>query len=620
MGDTLTIQKGSLSIESNNIFDILKKSLYREQSIVFRELISNASDAIEKRNTLEEKEGQSNTSPRGEIHVTLDSNENCLIFSDNGVGMSKEEVEKYINQIAFSGASEFVNKYHDNTNNSIIGHFGVGFYSAFMIADHVAIETKSYREDTPPVRWDCQSNMNFEMQPGSRTKHGTDIILYLHKDNPYSQNPSLIFDIIKKYFIFLKTKIYFSAPGYDHVLINTPDPIWRKAESEIDKEEMNQFYRDFYNDVSNPLFWIKFESIDIGIRGILFFRDTKNGTEELDGSFKIYNRGVYLDENMSELIPKFVNLQSGIIDCDNLPLVVSRSTIHEGAEEQDEMIPLIYETLSQEVTIAMNDLFENQRDMYEDFWPQLNAFVKYGVLQDKIFASVMTRKVIFQDIYGKYQTIDEYLKGQENNPNETIYYTTDPLEQAHYIEIFKKCSMNALLFDHVIDQPYMRRQELIKSDFKFVRIDSDIESLFQGSVTEEDLPKIQVLTEKINQSIGNRLNHMEVKITNLSHEHITTLIINDEHARRMSDLLEIYGLISGANQDAKTLQSKSTFLVNLNNHIIQFVLNTQDDLQSDLIINHLFDLALMSQGSMELEDTVNFVSRSTDILTKLIQN
>jgi len=617
VGKSVGIQKGFLSVENKNIFSILKKWLYTEEDIVFRELISNASDAIKKLKTLTSESKTTSEYPEGEITVTIDTTNNCIIISDNGVGMTQDEIDKYINQIAFSGATDFINKYGNDKTDSIIGHFGVGFYSAFMIADRVSIETKSFRKDSLPVRWECNSNMSYEMRLGSRIDHGTDVILHLDENSPYVKKPSLVFDIIKKYFIFLKTKIYFNAPGYDNILVNDLEPIWRRPKSEIHPKAMNEFYREFYKDVSDPLFWIKFESIDIGIRGIIFFRDTKNGTAEIDGSFKIYNRGVYVGENIKELIPKFVNLQSGIIECDNLPLIVSRSTIQE-KEKQDDMVSLIYESLTQEVTIAMNDLFENHRDRYEKFWPHLNAFVKYGILQDKIFASVMTQKVIFQDIYGKYQTIKEYINDESNNHKETVYYTSDPIEQAHYIEIFKKCHLNALLFDHVIDQPFMRRQELVRPNTKFVRIDSNIKSLFNGFVTDEDTPKIEVLTQKICNSIGNRLGKMELKITNLEYEHISTLIINDENYRRMTDMLEIYGFIKETDKVMKAMHSKSTLLVNLNNDIIQFVLNSDDMEEYGLIINHLFDLALMGQGRLDLEDVASFITRSEAILSKLI--
>lgn len=609
----MTTQNGFLSIESKNIFSILKKWLYTEQDIVFRELISNASDAIEKRAAIS---GEIEA-PKGRITVSLDTVGHRIVISDNGIGMTEEEVEKYINQIAFSGAAEFIDQHIQDETDTIIGHFGVGFYSAFMLADHVAIETKSFKEDTAPVRWDCSSDMAYEMKVGTRKESGTDIILYLSEDHPYLKKQETVHAIIRKYFIFLKTEIYLDAPESDPVPVNEPSPLWKQHESQIAPEDMNAYYKAFFDDVADPLFWIKFESLDIGVRGILFFRDMKNGTEELDGTIKVYNRGVYVGENIPELIPKFVNLQCGIIECDNLPLVVSRSTLR---DEQEDIISLTYEALSQEVTIAVHDLFENHRDRYEKFWPNLNAFVKYGVLQDKVFASVMTRKVVFEDIYGNYKTLKEYMDDPASGHPDTVYYASDALEQAHYIGIFKKCHLNALLFDHVIDQPFMRRQELVHQGTGFVRIDSNIESLFHGSLAEEDMPKIETLTQKIHHALGERISMMELKITNLEQDSITTLIINDEKSRRMADMLEIYGMIKSTDSRLKELQSKSTYLVNLSNPIIGYVLNASDEHQSSTVMNHLFDLALMSQGTMELGDMASFISRSESILTAFAQN
>ena len=615
---TITNQKGLLSIESKNIFTILKKWLYTEQDIVFRELISNASDAIEKLSRLMEKDG-SIPQTEGKILVRLDPGTKRLVISDNGIGMSEEEVHKYINQIAFSGAAEFINQNNQAGKDTIIGHFGVGFYSAFMLADHVAIETKSYKKDVPAVRWNCMSDMSYSMGECHKTEIGTDVILYLDEKNPYLENPNLIFEIIKKYFVFSKTAIYFEASGYAHVLVNNPSPIWRRPKASIEPADMNTFYKEFFNDVSDPLFWIQFESIDIGVRGILFFRDTKNGTEELDGTIKIYNRGVYIGENIRELIPKFVNLQSGIIECDHLPLVVSRSTIRE-EHQKDDMIALIYECLSQEVTIALNDMFENQREAYETYWPNINAFVKYGILQDKIFASVMTRKVIFKDIHGNYRTIQEYTDKESHSHPSTVYYASDELDQAHYIEIFKKCKLNALLFDHVIDQPFMRKYEILRPNLKLIRIDSNIESLFNGYLDEHDKPKVEILTEKIRKALGERLGSMTLKITNLEHESISTLIINDEKSRRMSDMLEIYGFMNPTDFSAKKKQAKSTLLVNLNNEIVQFILESSNETAINMVVNQLFDLSLMSQQSLKPEDVEQFINRSESILAASIRN
>ncbi len=614
---TQQLKDGMLSIESRNIFTILKKWLYTEQDIVFRELISNATDAIEK---LKQISSSDETTPEteGRIIVTLDTNEKKLVFSDNGIGMTEKEVDKYINQIAFSGATDFINSNNKAGKDSIIGHFGVGFYSAFMLTDHVSIETKSFK-DTPAIRWDCKSNMSYMMKTCSKEEIGTDIIIHLDENSPYLKNPEMIHDIIKKYFIFSKTPVFFDGEGYNNVQVNTPYPIWKQPKETIDRETMNEFYKEYYKDSSDPLFWIQFQSIDLGVNGILFFRNTKNGTEELDGTIKVYSRGVYIGENIKSLVPKFVNLQSGIIECDNLPLVVSRSEIRQ-EDNRNDMMALVYECLSQEVTIAMNNMFVNERKLYEERWANLNAFVKYAILQDKIFASVMTKKVIFEDIYGKYHTIQEYNENiASEKHHDTIYYASDNVEQAHYIEIFKKCNLNALLFDHVIDQPFMRKYEVVKPNLKFIRIDSNISSLFEGYMKEGDKTRARLLKEKIEKALGDRLKDMNIKITNLEQESITTLIINDEKSRRMADMLEIYGYINPADTAAKKFQSDSTLLINMNNKIINHIMETDESTGTSIIISQLYDLALMSQQALKPEDIESFICRSESILENSIK-
>lgn len=610
-------QSGMLSIESKNIFNILKKWLYTEQDIVFRELISNACDAVEKLSNIKNIKGDL-SEYKGVISVTLDADKQCIIISDNGIGMTKEEVQKYINQIAFSGATDFINKNNQAGSETIIGHFGVGFYSSFMISNHVAIETKSYLEDAKAVRWDCNVDMSFSMNEGKKLHTGTDVILYLDDNNPYLKNPKLILDIIKKYFVFSKTEIYYEAPDIQRQLVNIPEPVFRLSSNLINPEEMNLFYKDFFDDVFDPLFWFKFESIDLGLKGILFFRNTKNNTEELDGKIKVYSRGVYIGENIRELIPKFVNLQSGIIECDNLPLVVSRSTIRD-EDSNDNVVSLIYECLAQEVTIYMNEMFERHREKYEAYWPNINAFVKYSILQDKIFASVMARKAIFMDLTGRYYTIKEYVEKFEGSEDNVVYYSSDAVEQAYYIGIFKRCGMNALLFDHVIDQPFMRKYEVLNPSLKFIRIDSNIEAIFKGEIKEEDKQNSEVVSDKIKGALGDRLGNIELKITNIQHESISMLIINDEKARRMADMMEIYGLINANNFSAKELQSKSTLLINLNNEIVRFILNSNNEELQSIVINQIFDLALLNQQSLEPEDVENFVNRSEELLVRAIR-
>ncbi len=610
------VQSGMLSIESKNIFNILKKWLYTDQDIVFRELISNACDAVEKLTNITEKK-ENSPGYEGDISVKLDIENKCLIISDNGIGMTYDEVQKYINQIAFSGATDYINKNNQTGIDTIIGHFGVGFYSSFMISNHVAIETKSYRKDKKPVRWDCHMDMSFSMNEGIRTEAGTDVILYLDEDSVYLKNPKMILDIIKKYFIFSKTKIFFEAPDIQKQLVNITEPIFRLSTNLINTEEMNLFYREFFDDVSDPLFWFKFESIDIGVRGILFFRNTKNNTEELDGKIKVYSRGVYVGENIRGLIPKFVNLQSGIIECDNLPLVVSRNTIRE-ENSQENILTLISECLAQEVTIYLNDMFEKRRDQYEAHWPNINAFVKYSILQDKTFASVMTRKAVFMDLTGKYYTIKEYIEKFGGPEGNEIYYSSDAVDQAYYIGIFKRCGLNALLFDHVIDQPFMQRYEVLNPSVKFIRIDSNIEALFNGEMTEKDVKNSEIVENKFKNAIGSRIGNIRLKVSNLQHESISAIIINDEKARRMADMMEIYGLIKATNFSDRKIQAKSTLLININNNIVRFILNSNNEETLNIIINQLFDLALLNQQALEPEDIEAFVNRSEALLIRTI--
>lgn len=623
--DMVQNSEGSLSIEKGNLFTILKKWLYTERDIVFRELVSNASDAIEKR-----------TAPDGRIVVTIDADGGHIVISDNGVGMTAEEVDRYINKIAFSGASDFIERNRENDSASIIGHFGVGFYSAFMLAGRVEIETRSRLDGAAPVRWECGADMKYVMGAGSRAESGTDVILHLSEDSPFLSDPKTVYDILRKYFIFLKTPVYLDAPGdsgYAMTPVNDTAPVWAKRGAfegtPEDDREMAGFYKEFFDDIMDPLFSVRFESVDIGVRGAIFFRDTKRGTEEIDGRFRVYSRGVFVGENIPSLIPKFVNLQSGIIDCRDLPLVVSRADVSEpgggGGRDETSMTALIRETLVQEVTIAINDLFANAREKYEAMWPHLNAFVKYSVLQDKIFASVMARRVIFADLHGVYHTIAEYReslgaapRGAAGQAPVTVYYVTDPVEQAHYIEIFRRSGLNALLFDHVIDQPFLRRQETVHPDTRFVRIDSDAGDLFRGAAGEEDGPVIETLTAKFGHALGARADRLKLRITKLESDAVNVLIVHDEKSRRMADMLEMYGMIDGSGSAAKEMQPDSTLLVNLNNDIMRYVIGADEE-KSDLIISQLFDLALLGQGALNLDDVEGFIARNEKLLGMLVR-
>lgn len=605
-------ETGTLSIEENNVFSILKQWLYQDQDIVFRELISNATDAIEKRRQIALAENL--TLPQGRIDVTLDNEKKTLTISDNGLGMSREEVHKYINQIAFSGVEDFVKRSREGNGAGVIGHFGVGFYSAFMLADEVTIETKSYLDDAAAVHWACRQDRNFTMAAGEKATVGTDIILHLAADDVFLKNPSLAYASIKKYFIFSKYEIYFTAEGYDRVLVNEPDALFRKRPEDIDDEELNSFYKDFFGDSEDPLFYLQFASLDLGVRGMLFFRNTRGGAADLDGDIHIYSRGIFIDKNMPELIPKYLSLQNGIIECDDLPLVVSRSAV-QGSDKN--ILALIQECLTQEVAIACNDLFVNRREEYEALWPELGAFVKYGVLNDKTFASVMRKKIIYEDLAGNYQTIAEFAAGEENIPENTVFYSSDRLDQAHYIAIFKKCGYNALLFDHVIDQPLLFKYMTLSPTTSFVRIDSNIDLIYGGELGSDDEARVDRLTERIAETIGERMGEMELRFTRLADASISSLIVNDEESRRVSDMMEIYGYLNRSEATADD-PAKRTLLLNLSNPALAYLETGEDAEKRSLIAQQLFDLALFNQQALRPEDTENFILRSEQLLASFV--
>ncbi len=570
------MDKGLLSIESRNIFAILKKWLYAETDVAFRELISNALDAIEKR-------GQESKSS-GAVTVRLDNDEKRIIISDNGIGMTQDEVHKYINQIAFSGAEDYISR---GEGGSIIGHFGVGFYSAFMLAEHVAIETKA--DNSPAVRWDCTADMAYSMAECDKKDTGTDVILYLDDGSPYLTKPELITQSVKKYFALSKTPV-----RVGDVTVGGP-----LADADALYPEM--FGRE------PPIFNLKFASLDIGLSGVLFFRNTRGGTEELDGKLKFYSRGVYIGDNLPGYVPKFIGLQNGIIECDDLELVVSRSGVRE--EDGENMAKLVSECLSQEAAIFMNDMYQNRRQDYERFWPEISAFVKYGALQDKIFASVMSRKVLFEDINGKYSTVTEHAAEKD-----TVFYASDKLDQAHYIGIFKRCGLNALLFDHVIDKPLLIKYSTLYPKLKFIRIDSDDGAVY-GNVPEPgDDEKERLLRDKAEKALGERLGDMELRVTRLRHESVSALIVNDEQSRRMADMMEIYGFISAEDYAEREKQSKSALLLNLGNETVRFTLETADEAAARLVLEHLFDLALLGQQALKPEDMEGFIARTEKLL------
>lgn len=608
---------GQLNVEKNKVFSLLNKSLYSQEDIVFREIVSNSADAINKRFDLDD------INKKGLIELVIDKDKSTVTVKDNGIGMTFDEVDKFINQIAFSGSKEYNDALQaSNKERSIIGHFGVGFYSSFMIAKNVSIDTLSGKEHEKAVSWFCSNDMNYKQKSSTKKDIGTDVTLYLTNDSKYLNDENLVKNILSKYFKLLAIPLYLTVIEDSEIkskeLINSKEAFWKKIDF-MSYDELNEYYKESFNDVFDPYLSMKFQSLDLGIRGIIFFRKTRNETSELDGTFKIYNNGVFIGENIKQIIPKHINLQSGIIECSNLPLVVSRAEFRDESEE-NEIFSLIREAISQEIVIFLNDLFTNHREKYEACWEDLNAFVKYSILVDKTFASVLTRKVLFKNIEDKYLTLNEFMDSKETNVSKQIYYTSDPYEQSYYFEIFRKCGLDLLQFDHVIDKPFMQRLNLLFPKIEFTRIDSASVNIFKGEVEDRDETQASKIKTVIEKKLGSKIKHFELEITRLSHKDIHLIILNDENSRRFSDMMEIYGLMNPDEKEKILAQSKAKLLVNLNSPIIEYLGKSDNLAKIDFITNYLFNLALMGQNALDIGQTGNFVSQSELLLVNYIND
>ena len=629
--DCMEIQatRGELSIESRNIFPIIKKWLYSEQDIVFRELISNASDAIIKLSKLKETGFFKKDVGKPLIEITVDVVQKTIRFTDNGIGMTQDEIDKYINQMAYSGASDFVNTYMKSEgSDNIIGHFGLGFYSAFMMADRVSIDSLSWQEGAIPAHWECGNDMQYQMSAGSYSRRGTSITLHMDALGSYA-SPSFTEKIIKKYFAYfpLDIRLTYVEPEpdgaetkdskkepYGSREVNDTSPLWLKNPDECTQDEYVAFYHKAFEDRNDPMFWMHLDNRDLGIKGIIYFRKTNEETQSVDGTFYIYGNQVFVAQNIKEIVPDFVMLQNGIIDCANLPLLVSRSEL-----QNDEQVQAISRWLTEEVTKKMNGLFLAERDVYERCWPHLNAFVKYGCLKNKFFSSVMTKYVIFKTLAGNYQTIREHLERIKDSHENEIFYVSDDIQQAHYIKLFKRAGLDALLMDHVIDQPFIRKLEMFTQGLHFNRIDSDFSGIFRETVPESQAASVNSqiarLMDIVTEVLGKEAEKLDIKIEKLTLPEVSALITLNEQARRVRDMAELYGAVGvNLNQFA---DMKKTFLLNLGNKLIQFVLQHPSDGKSSLIVRQLYDLARLGQESLEAVDMADFIERSNTALELL---
>ncbi|MBR2036325.1 MAG: molecular chaperone HtpG [Lachnospiraceae bacterium] len=652
--------KGSLSINSENIFPIIKKWLYSDHDIFYRELISNGCDAITKLKKLDMMgEYTLPEDYKGRIDAIVDPVAKTLVIKDNGLGMTAEEVEEYINQIAFSGATDFIEKYKDKTGeDQIIGHFGLGFYSAFMVADEVHIDTLSYKNGAKAVHWVCDGGTEFEMTEGDKTEVGTTITLYLNEDCLSFCNEYKAREVIKKYCSFMPTEIYLSKANEtdekkEPELLNETQPLWTKSPSECSKDDYLAFYRNVFHDYKEPLFWIHLNmDYPFNLKGILYFPKINTEYDSLEGTIKLYNNQVFIADNIKEVIPEFLMLLKGVIDCPDLPLNVSRSAL-----QNDGFVKKISDYITKKVADKLSGMCKTDKENYEKYWDDISPFIKFGCLKDDKFCDKMTDYILFKNLDGVYMTLPECLEvkpvdteetavDEQGNPVEaeviepestadanddvendaedekkekTIYYVTDERQQSQYIKMFKAAKMDAVILNHNIDQPFISQLEMKNEGVKFMRIDADLTESLKAKTskkTAEDLANKTELVGKIMKKAIKKDN-ITVKVEKLRNSKIASVITVSEEARRMQDMMRMYAA-NGMDMGAFGKEGE-TLVLNAGHPLVDYVLTHEDGDDTKMICEQLYDLAKLQHGPLEADDMAKFVTRSNEIMMKLLQ-
>ena len=652
--------KGSLSINSENIFPIIKKWLYSDHDIFYRELISNGCDAITKLKKLDMMgEYTLPEDYKGRIDAVVDPVAKTLVIKDNGLGMTAEEVEEYINQIAFSGATDFIEKYKDKTGeDQIIGHFGLGFYSAFMVADEVHIDTLSYKNGAKAVHWVCDGGTEFEMTEGDKTEVGTTITLYLNEDCLSFCNEYKAREVIKKYCSFMPTEIYLSKANEtdekkEPELLNETQPLWTKSPSECSKDDYLAFYRNVFHDYKEPLFWIHLNmDYPFNLKGILYFPKINTEYDSLEGTIKLYNNQVFIADNIKEVIPEFLMLLKGVIDCPDLPLNVSRSAL-----QNDDFVKKISDYITKKVADKLSGMCKTDKENYEKYWDDISPFIKFGCLKDDKFCDKMTDYILFKNLDGVYMTLPECLEvkpvdteetavDEQGNPVEaeviepestadanddvendaedekkekTIYYVTDERQQSQYIKMFKAAKMDAVILNHNIDQPFISQLEMKNEGVKFMRIDADLTESLKAKTskkTAEDLANKTELVGKIMKKAIKKDN-ITVKVEKLRNSKIASVITVSEEARRMQDMMRMYAA-NGMDMGAFGKEGE-TLVLNAGHPLVDYVLTHEDGDDTKMICEQLYDLAKLQHGPLEADDMAKFVTRSNEIMMKLLQ-
>ena len=628
----MTIKKGSLSINSENIFPIIKKWLYSDHDIFYRELISNGCDAVTKLKKLSligECELPEDYKPQ--IHVFLNPDNKSITISDNGLGMDAEEVEEYINQIAFSGAQDFLNKYKDKANeDQIIGHFGLGFYSAFMVADKVIIETLSYKKDAVPVHWESDGGQEFIMEEGSRTEPGTSVTLYLNEDSVEFANEYRAREVIEKYCSFMPVEIYLDLPpkkeeenkekeGEENKEekkeepkpLNDIHPLWTKHPNECTDEEYKEFYHKVFHDFKEPLFWIHLNmDYPFNLKGILYFPKINMEYESIEGVIKLYNNQVFIADNIKEVIPEFLMLLKGVIDCPDLPLNVSRSAL-----QNDGFVKKISDYITKKVADKLSGMCKTDRENYEKYWDDISPFIKYGCLRDEKFDDKMKDYILYKNLDGKYLTLPDCLEeNKEAHPN-TVFYVTDEKEQSQYINMFREAGMDAVILPHNIDAPFITHTEQKNKELHFIRIDGDLAGSFKEEMTEEDQKGYDSLTELFKKVLNK--DKLTIKVEKLKNESIASMITVPEESRRMQEMMKMYSMGADPSMFGPT---EETLVLNASHPLVKFLSSQEGGEYQEDICLQLYDLALLSHGSLSPEEMTAFIQRTNKLLLVLTEN
>ena len=623
--------KGNISVDSENLFPIIKKWLYSDKDIFLRELVSNGCDAVTKLKKLASiGEAQIDENEKFKVTVSIFKDAKKLVISDNGIGMTAEEIDKYINQIAFSGASDFLSKYkeEDDKGSQIIGHFGLGFYSAFMVADSVEIDSLSYQDGAKAAKWICDGSMEFDLTDGDRTERGTSITLNIAEDSEEFLEESKIRQILHKYCAFLPIEIYVEVPedkhedhcdcGHDHdheheydtpsepKPINNTTPLWMKKPSECTDEEYKEFYRNVFMDFNEPLFWIHLNvDYPFNLKGILYFPKINHEFAGQEGQIKLYNNQVFVADNVKEVIPEFLMLLKGVIDCPDLPLNVSRSFL-----QNDGYVKKISSHITKKVADKLTSIYNNERENYEKYWDYINIFIKYGCLRDEKFYEKVKDVIIYKDIDGKYLTLDEYLDGKEEKD---VYYVSDPQTQSQYINMFKNQGLNAVVLPSMMDTHFISLVEIKQTGVKFKRIDSAINDI-SDNTEKDDSTKEQ--EEKLIEKFKNEIKDdtLKIEVQSLKDDSIPAVILLGEQSRRMQEMYKAYGQQMAGMADM--FHDEFTLVLNSNNSLIRKI-DTLNDEDANLVIDHVYDLAKISHSPLPAEQMTKFIERSNKLLEKL---